>query len=498
MRTKVGLGMVLAAGGCGPGRDTPGRLPEVEYVGAGSRLAPIVASAEGGADYLLDWFDLELQTPCTFTPSTDGRLRCLPRSQGSIRYADPACTQPVATPEQRSCPGAALESEPRFFWQASGCATEVYRPASAAPVGEGSAYLRASNGGCQLDVESRLGPQSLRLEQAPPSEWVAAALGPGATERSPGMKPWLLTAEDGAWEIRGFFDTQRGTPCALPENHAGVADRCLPMPHAELPVRSDAVCGQPGTGPAECREAPLALYSVLQEEEDCSPPRLQVWEAERGACGASEAGYVPGRAIGLEELPRIERLHAGTGRLQLQFQGHAGVPYFPDASARRPFSEAFAAAYVDSRYAERCWPERIAGDRYLCLSGAWAEAEPLAPFYYASCLEEPLELRSRRTSAASCSAPPPALRGFWSLPGGEAGRTCPAPVADAGYELRGARAFAGDVIYQPMPLAEPGGSASCYEQPPEDGIDYFLPAEPLARDLVAELVVRILLPGSAP
>ncbi|MEY2933148.1 MAG: hypothetical protein RL033_3897, partial [Pseudomonadota bacterium] len=411
MRRTLWVGLGLAA--CGPGTDpSPVTLPKVEYFGAGSRLVPTVASAEGGADYLLGWYDLELQTPCAFGRSTDSVLRCLPRSQGVIRFADPGCRDAFAPPISTSCAGSLEGLEPaRFLSVGLGCNAEVYRVTSspAPPDTERPGYLLDSNGTCQSESELRVGPQSVPLELLAPSELVAAQLGPGDAERSPGMKPWTLTAEDGAWEVRGFFDVERGGPCTLASSDADVSDQCLPSPQSSLP-RPEPGCPGLGVRPS-CEGAPAALYSVREDRTgECPSSRLELYEAEGPvqvrdcASGAasemapSVEGYRPGGTLSLGTLPDIERLHVGTGRLRLQFQGHAGVPYFPDAAARFASPFTFRAAFLDSRFDEPCWPQPLADDRFLCLSDAWEQVEPyLAANGRASCgLGESLAVRRKR------------------------------------------------------------------------------------------------------
>jgi hypothetical protein len=468
----------------------------VEYFGAGSRLVPIVASAEGSVDYLLAWYDLELQTKCTFMPSSDGTLRCLPPTHADVRFADERCTAAFSGSPTGACFDLSPEpAERQYFANATSCGTEMYRAASTVETAsEGLAhYLRDET--CARDIKSTR-VQGLPLEQVAAASFVAAQLVPGDAERSPGMKPWVLRAADGAWEIRGFFDNERGVPCTLPDTW-GVSDRCWPAPLAQLDPFEPG-CGELAYPSPACGEALAALYTqTYVEGEACSSTRLQVYEARSLDCASLAAGstetrqgYELGPEIDPEPLPKIERLYAGTGRLQVVFQGHAGVPYFPDPEAARSISSAFTAGYFDSRFGEPCWPEPVGEGQLLCLSRAWEDSDTLLSLGSASCAGQPLARVRKGPPVASCD-PWPALRGFWSRTGDAEQRACPALAQ--GYELRGAQPFAGGVRDT---SAEPSGV--CQERLPDEEHEYFVPAGPVDPALVAQLRIRTLLPGVAP
>jgi hypothetical protein len=189
-------------------------------------------------------------------------------------------------------------------------------------------------------------------------------------------------------------------------------------------------------------------------------------------------------------------MDVGSGRLRLLFQGHAGVPYFPDPSAARPLSfTSLQVGYFDARFDEPCWPEPIGAESFLCLSNAWAEAEPaLSLDGYASCLSDSLEARRKRDlPILSCNTPLPTLRGFWSRSGGPAGSLC-FDGADGGYQLRGAREFTADVTYSQVSPVDPEQPPVCDAASTNSDLDYFLPDAPLEPDLVGQIRVRTLLP----
>jgi hypothetical protein len=196
-------GIALVVCGCGHSTDQSFViLPE--YFGAGSRLVPIVASAEGSPDYL--------PSGTTWSSRRGASSRALPTGTPGF-----------------SCSGSLEERDGRLFISTqSGCGTLVLRSSGAPPLATEQNGYFIFNDECRADVEVPIGPESVPLEVVPPAEFVAGQLGPGAHERSPGMKAWTLSADDGAWEIRGFFDAERGAPCAMSRYHASASDRCLP------------------------------------------------------------------------------------------------------------------------------------------------------------------------------------------------------------------------------------------------------------------------------
>ena len=62
----------------------------------GTRLHAYVQDATGGAIALVNWQDTSLNLSCTFAPTSDGNVHCVPVSSNAIAYSDAACTTKVA------------------------------------------------------------------------------------------------------------------------------------------------------------------------------------------------------------------------------------------------------------------------------------------------------------------------------------------------------------------------------------------------------------------
>jgi hypothetical protein len=113
---------------------------QLELIKSGARLRARLGRTSDGAQGFLGWYDQQLGAPCVMGPATDGKLRCVPGTYGTLYYSDARCqTAIVLLP---GClPGAPLPPMVQAY-----DTDRVVTSASASASASGTVAMRAFRG----------------------------------------------------------------------------------------------------------------------------------------------------------------------------------------------------------------------------------------------------------------------------------------------------------------------------------------------------------------
>jgi hypothetical protein len=243
---------------------------------AGSRLRPIFRTAEDGTRTQVGWHDTLFDTPCAFSHTADGDLRCLPTNSAGEpwHYADANCTQPALQDHQ--IPEGATVVNARdhscfgySYWQVGEAVDEIYYNA---------------NGPCEVFSND----PSHRVTLIPYDQFVPATLTP-----QPGQSrivPMLLEADDGAQQIFGAWDRvheEQVTPAL--DDAQQLRWFGHRQPRVSTSYYADAGCTQR-----------VAITSCMPDSDE---PTLQPTTAKETAAG--DCGPVLGRHELLEKVVQL-------------------------------------------------------------------------------------------------------------------------------------------------------------------------------------------------
>ncbi|MCX4240551.1 DUF7481 family protein [Paraliomyxa miuraensis] len=244
----------------------------------GSRLRPLVRTAEDDTRVQVGWYDTLFETPCAFAHTPNGDLRCLPTTRGSDvwLYADAGCTEPVLQdiwiPE-----GATVVRE------SGGCFGSTFHEVGE-PVAE--IYYNA-NGPCEFFSNDA----AHRVTAIPHDQFVSATVTP--LHGNNRIVPLLLQAEDGAQQIFGAWDRDHGEEVVASDDASGQLRWFgRRQPRVSTFYFADASCTDR-----------VAVAECVPDSEQPTTAR----ETEAGYCGA-----LLGRHELLEEVGQIYQLSDGT------------------------------------------------------------------------------------------------------------------------------------------------------------------------------------------
>ena len=380
--------LVVVAGCGGSSRLLPTDPPVEGELAAdfhdGSRLTfPLWRTADGFAVRKGTIHDGMLDVDCTFEIATDGRRRCLPASHSLInhRFADPACTQPLAS-------NSIGDRYVRSTVHGTGCVggEDGYRVEireAGATVETTAVYeMSATAGGC-VEV-FRSGREGYRYTGAvvPPENFVAAeevVIQPTGRARLGQVR---LVADDGAWlQQPTFHDRRDGVRCR-PQLASDGRFRCLPAGRYTTGLEGDRTgpdCSGPRIGsPVRCADG---AADVIEVPSATCPPHLALhapgaaWAGrqkfvidENGLCLPGYLATISAVEVDAEIAPAsyalLELQHAGTGRLRTSV--YVDVDVHPGHAARASGTAAYdtllgvpCAFTTDDAGATRCQPSLL-------------------------------------------------------------------------------------------------------------------------------------------
>jgi len=233
---------------------------------AGTRLRPIVRVADDGTRTHVGWQDTLLDTPCQFTKSSDGELRCLPKStEDSLwLFADALCTQPVLQ-DINIPPGTtfirerALDCSETPFYEVGDAVDTIYY---------------ADQGRCEFFSND----PSHRLIAVADDAFVGATVTPRAGRSR--IVPMLLEADDGAQQIFGAWDREHEEEVTAAPDQTG---QLRWFGRVEPEVSSHYFAN------ADCTQ-PVAILSCVPESQTPTTAR----QREPGICGELTGRYALG------------------------------------------------------------------------------------------------------------------------------------------------------------------------------------------------------------
>lgn len=313
------------AGAAGDGNDG-GEGPDVRgHFASGWRLRAIWEGAPGARRWL-GWFDVELQEVCAFQLAKDGLLRCLPLAS-AVGFADAECLTPTL-PSETGC-----EVPPFAVERGGACHDEITAYATNRGALLGPFY--GQSGDSCLAVSAPLGSEVHSLRKVPLSTFIAALEIEGQSDDQLAIS--YLEGEDGSLQPSRIFDVQGNYPCE-PGASGPYADRCAPahtaLARADLHAYADPECQTLVAIDPSCR--PHSLQAVREVTyDDCSEVVVEYKQlgdpleahAEMPAGGAQVCGvtsapfpaYAIGAVIAPSELPQLEIVDHGGGRLKARY-----------------------------------------------------------------------------------------------------------------------------------------------------------------------------------
>lgn len=235
----------------------------------GSRLKLAWWTAPGGASVPGGITDSQLGVSCSWARLEDG-FHCVPPRERPIRYADPACTQPLLVHDSRHC--IAVPDYVSVPANPPTCPPSTGLRRRGARVQPAATYSQTVLGCTMLPV-----PEGLEVyevgEPVPPSTFVAATA--VIEPLADGWSRVYLDAEDGSRWVQSL---RRGAvDCAVARAADGLL-RCLPQPAGSV------------------NEALL--------DADCATP---VAEGDRSSCSAAESFVWDSRAVACPRRVSVRR-----------------------------------------------------------------------------------------------------------------------------------------------------------------------------------------------
>jgi hypothetical protein len=309
----------------------------------GSRLKLVYDDGGGGALSYVGVMDTTTQLKCSFLPTSDGTLRCLPEGWGGyVFFADPACTQPVVSAQQGCLPRYVTHVSAQLTCDGEGVA-HVYE-SDGSPSLPSTATLYATGiSGCSMF--GQVGPGTANpAREVDPTMFVA-----GTTRVIDGggkLGLDVLTADDGTTILQGLIDRKRNTPCTA-EQHITLHDDiagCLPLPiaYAVPAYYTDAACTQPfatiGASTAGPCVAQAAIFHPPPDATNCSGGGFSLREigapvspamtysfwngvcTSMGALSSAVSAYALGATIPSTDLPSFASASLGSGRLHAVYR----------------------------------------------------------------------------------------------------------------------------------------------------------------------------------
>ena len=373
------------------GGDT-GSVPEgLRELVVGSRLQPRFLDGGDGAKVLADFYDSELDTLCTFERTIDGQLLCLPGTKpghgldGSDGYyADANCTQRAVEIDPCGAgPLIAVRSRVRCTY---GTVTGVLEADADAEAIAG--YFLTEDGSCISQGSERA---FLPAKEVPLSQFAATHTENVAVGAGLGVQ--RLIAEDG---------TQLNLALLRGDALCGAADvagqlRCVDTRQAHPNAFADASCAEPAANYAVCdyeqlpggvvtSETPTLMFQSNESPSGCAlegrffsvgDPVETPYFFSGNTCYEDPSLSEHERVLHIKgelpvaELPALEVISSGTGRLRALRFGAAGVPLVPstrwfDPGANRD-PRLDATTFYDTELEIECQPMLTEGGDVRCL-----------------------------------------------------------------------------------------------------------------------------------
>jgi hypothetical protein len=353
-----------ASGPDGTGDDTAGGADPDAAVVSGDRLRRRDLVADGGARVFVGLHDTELDLDCRFEWAEDGTPRCLPQFQLNVAYADEGCTEPVF-PATDACEIEWIYERTRDYACGEHSLYTTYRIDRGAAPASGTFWYRTSSG-C---VEAGVSDELLAVEHVSPETFVGGVF--DDVPREGGVVARFVAAEDGARVMTELRDEARDAACITGMDGA----RCRPARVAGTsPARTsgatyaDAACDVlvavwtpddpcPPDATVTWNEGCAAIHSYFEVGRAYDPADVTQWTgATCEAFGAYGPPFAVGAAIPESEMPAIDRIEEGDGRLRAWADGSiAGEPLSPGR------------AFVDTETGKECRPGRFEDGAWRCV-----------------------------------------------------------------------------------------------------------------------------------
>jgi len=221
---------------------------------SGTRLHAFVEDASGGAVALEYWQDQLLGLSCSFLPTTDGNIHCVPVSANTLGYSDASCSTKVGLVSACGAASGYIVDQPPQQCRGNPLATLAVPPvttyALGAKLGVGVVYTLddATPPSCTVASKSEA---YYAITVADPSTFVSATL--VKEPRDSRLDAEVLHGSDGSSQLTGqVYDTSMGDlPCSL--DFAGSTSDptyvCIPGGVATLdstnPQYDDSACTIP-------------------------------------------------------------------------------------------------------------------------------------------------------------------------------------------------------------------------------------------------------------
>lgn len=253
-------------GGIEPGGD--GGSGEGRLYSGGTRIKARFYQTSDGTLSFLGWNDTQIGIECRFTPSSDGKIRCLPSQAiayaSSYYYRDAACTQRIAYYSPGRCPTPVRYIS---FTDQTACPSRTRIYAVGTRLATQTAYYNGGSGCQQTTFGTGTELYDLGAE-VPASTFVGATeqIGPdlGGVARAD------ILADDGARGVYRFVEPTRNVTCYFRDAADG-AYRCLP---------SEAYVSQSIYANPSC-----TTLAVSRGTSACPPPNVATSTTAQG-CGS--------------------------------------------------------------------------------------------------------------------------------------------------------------------------------------------------------------------
>ena len=247
----------------GVGEDRPD-VPDTD----GERLIARTIAFPGGMPVQIDWYDQELEAPCSFGLASDGRRRCIPRARpANLFYPGADCSGSGTLVVQVEPPCETGAEQFALVSEQMSCAVTTRTFRLGTPYG-GRLYSRGADGSCYEVFPAPLSSYH-EAEVVAPSALVAAEHAPVGAGR---LRRYVDFAEDGAREhTPEFRDTELGATCTFTWASDRV-ERCVPdEPSTDhgYRVSTDASCSLDAMWIPACGDS--TFITLLGDLNACVP-----------------------------------------------------------------------------------------------------------------------------------------------------------------------------------------------------------------------------------
>jgi hypothetical protein len=259
------------------------------------------------------------------------------------------------------------------------CRHRPYRLTAELP--QSTPLFRERDGTCESHPSSAADQEVWQLEELPLSEFVAMER--VSRDWHPAMSASVRQGEDGSWEVMGFVDPERDSPCFALSLQV-VPHACVPAWASPSGSFSDADCSSrlASVGASRCVAWPRSTLLNLKPAPDAclGAATFELWElgetrevdfvyADDGSGTCTEVPiettevFTEGPAIDIATLPALDVVEVGTGPLRLRFHGFQGTPFVPDDVS----SGLLWGPFFEAASGETCQPHTFADGSTRCV-----------------------------------------------------------------------------------------------------------------------------------